>query len=98
MARAERDTPPGPTRAVRVPEELWRRLWELKEELGLRSLGDAARILLGLADSPLAAVALVFDLRSDVKSLVSELRRLNRNMERLMEEWEAVKKLLGPRG
>ena len=98
MARAGRDEVPGPTRTVRVPEELWQKLRELRNELGLKSMADAARLLFGLADSPLAAIALIFDMRNDVKNLVTELRRLNRNLEKLMEEWEELKKLFGARG
>ena len=69
------------SKPVRIPEEVRRRLEELRRELGLSSIGDVLQLLVG--DSLGGLVAAVLDARSDVKSLVSELRRLNDNLGRL---------------
>jgi len=73
------------TVTIRVPKEVYERLEELKKSLSLRSLVDATRILFGLGESPLAFIAILFDIRNDFKEFVKELKRLNNNLEAFLQ-------------
>jgi len=73
------------TKPVKLPIEVIEQLEEIKKALGLRSLGEASKVLADLSFSPLGLLALVYDMRSDVKELVREIKELNRNLERLLD-------------
>jgi len=74
----------GDTVTIRVPEEVARKLEEIKKSLRLKTVGDAARIMFDLGESPLALIAIIFDLRNDVKQLLEQLKKLNQNLEKIM--------------
>ena len=73
------------TKPVKLPIEVIEQLEEIKRALGLKSLGEASKVLADLSFSPLGLLALVYDMRSDVKELVREIKVLNRNLERLLD-------------
>jgi len=79
------------TTSIRIPNDVKRALELIKRELGLRSLGESIRVLMQLGESPLALIALLFDLRSDVKGLLTELKRLNDNLEKLLKAVEGLR-------
>jgi len=83
-----------PSKAVKLPTEVVDQLQEIKEALGLRSLGEASKVLTDLSLSPIGLIALAFDMRSDIKALLKEVKRLNKNLEDLKELNEVLKRWL----
>ena len=82
------------SKAVKLPIEVVDQLQEIKEALGLRSLGEASKVLTDLSLSPIGLIALAFDMRSDIKALLKEIKRLNKNLEDLKELNEVLKRWL----
>ena len=82
------------SKAVKLPVEVVNQLQEIKEALGLRSLGEASKVLTDLSLSPIGLIALAFDMRSDIKALLKEVKRLNKNLEDLKELNEVLKRWL----
>ena len=82
------------SKAVKLPIEVVDQLQEIKEALGLRSLGEASKVLTDLSLSPIGLIALAFDMRSDIKELLKEIKRLNKNLEDLKELNDVLKGLL----
>ena len=80
-----------PSKAVKLPTEVVDQLQEIKEALGLRSLGEASKVLTDLSLSPIGLIALAFDMRSDIKALLKEVKRLNKNLEDLKELNDVLK-------
>jgi len=80
------------SKAVKLPNNVVSELEEIKQKLGLKSLGEAADFLFSFSSSPISILALLLDLRGDVKSLVDKLDRLNENIERLLESLEELTK------
>ena len=74
-----------PSKAVKLPVEVIDQLEHIKKALGLRSLGEASKILADLSFSPLGFLALAYDMRNDIKELLQEVKNLNENLEQLLE-------------
>jgi len=74
-----------PSKAVKLPVEVIDQLEHIKKALGLRSLGEASKILADLSFSPLGLLALAYDMRNDIKELLQEVKNLNENLEQLLE-------------
>jgi len=83
-----------PSKAVKLPVEVVDRLEEIKEALGLRSLGEASKVLTDISLSPIGLLALAFDMRNDIKDILAELRRLNDNLEKLSELRSVLEQLV----
>jgi len=73
------------SKAVKLPVEVIDQLEHIKKALGLRSLGEASKILADLSFSPLGFLALAYDMRNDIKELLQEVKNLNENLEQLLE-------------
>jgi len=73
------------TKAVKLPVEVVDQLEQIKEALGLKSLGEASKVLTDLSLSPIGLLALAFDMRNDLKELLEEVKRLNKNLEELKD-------------
>ena len=73
------------SKAVKLPVEVIDQLEHIKKALGLRSLGEASKILADLSFSPLGLLALAYDMRNDIKELLQEVKNLNENLEQLLE-------------
>ena len=74
-----------PSKAVKLPVEVIEQLEQIKKALGLRSLGEASKILADLSFSPLGLLALAYDMRNDIKELLQEVKELNENLRQLLE-------------
>jgi len=77
---------------VKLPAEVDARLEQLRNLLGLRSKGEAAKLLLDFIDNPLTILALGLEIRDDIKKLLISLDKLNSNIERLLEAFEKLTK------
>lgn len=73
------------SKAVKLPVEVIDQLKQVKEALGLKSLGEASKVLVDLSFSPVGLLALAYDARADVKELLREIKKLNKNLEQLLE-------------
>ena len=81
----------GNSRAVKLPESVAKQLEELKRVLGLKGMGEAARLVFDIAGSPLAILILAFEMRDDMKKLIAEMKELNKTLKELKELLSMVK-------
>jgi len=83
------------TKPVKLPIEVVNQLQEIKDALNLKSLGEASKFLTDISFSPIGMIALAYDLRADIKQLLEETKKLNENLQKLLEKQllEETKKL-----
>ena len=78
-------------RLVRLPPSLIEQLEKVKKTLGLRSLGEAAKLSIDFANSPLSVLSYALEARSNMQELLKETKKLNQNLEKineLLEKWQ----------
>jgi len=80
------------SKTVKLPENVVNELETLKRKLGLRSIGEVAELLFSFSSSPISVLALLLDMRNDVKVLLEKLDKLNQNLERLLNTLEELTK------
>jgi len=79
------------TKLVRLSPSLVEQLEVVKKTLGLRSLGEAAKLSLDFATSPLSILSYALEARGNIQELLEEVKKLNQNLERIIQIVEKTK-------